>query len=135
VTLSLVLLAFTGESIARTFVVTAGMFGALALYGTTTRRNLEGFGQFLFMGLVGLVLASIVNIFWTSDGFQFVLSFIGVIVFAGLTVYDANRLKAMALAVPAGQAGSYAVAGALALYLDFLNLFLFLLRFMGGRRD
>jgi FtsH-binding integral membrane protein len=135
VTLSLVLLAFTGESIARTFVVTAGMFGALALYGTTTRRSLEGFGQFLFMGLVGLVLASIVNIFWTSDGFQFVLSFIGVIVFAGLTVYDANRLKAMALAVPAGQAGSYAVAGALALYLDFINLFLFLLRFMGGRRD
>jgi FtsH-binding integral membrane protein len=135
VTLSLVVLAFTGESVTTTFVVTAGMFGGLALFGTSTRRSLEGLGQFLFMGLIGVVLASVINIFWRNDGFQFVLSFIGVIVFAGLAAYDAQRLKAMALATPAGDAGSYAIAGALTLYLDFINLFLFLLRFTGSRRD
>ena len=135
VTLSFVLLLYTGESLAATFVVASGTFGALALFGTTTRRSLDGFGQFLFMGLVGVVLASIVGIFWRNDAFQFVLSFIGVIVFAGLAAYDAQRLKAMALATPAGQSGSYAIVGALALYLDFINLFLFLLRFMGNRRD
>src|SRR6267378_2376055 len=132
VTLSFVLLLYTGESLAATFVVTSGTFGALALFGTTTRRSLDGFGQFLFMGLVGVVLASIVGIFWHNDAFQFVLSFIGVIVFAGLAAYDAQRLKAMALATPAGQSGSYAIVGALALYLDFINLFLFMLRFMGN---
>jgi FtsH-binding integral membrane protein len=135
VTLSFILLAFTGESVATTFVVTAGMFGGLALFGTTTRRSLAGLGQFLFMGLIGVVLASVINIFWRNDGFQFVLSFIGVIVFAGLAAYDAQRLKAMALAIPPNQTGSYSVVGALALYLDFINLFLFLLRFTGSRRD
>jgi uncharacterized protein len=135
VTLSLVLLAFTGESIATTFVVTGGMFGALAFYGSATRRDLSGLGSFMFMGLIGLILASIVGMFWQSDALQFVISFIGVIVFTGLTAYDAQRLKAMALAMPAGQTGSYAVVGALALYLDFINLFLFLLRFLGNRRD
>jgi FtsH-binding integral membrane protein len=135
VTLSFVLLAFTGESVATTFLVTSGMFGALALYGTVTARNLQGFGQFLFMGLIGVVLASIVGIFWHSDALQFVISFIGVIVFTGLAAYDAQRLKTMALAMPAGQTGSYAIVGALALYLDFINLFLFLLRFLGNRRD
>jgi FtsH-binding integral membrane protein len=87
------------------------------------------------MGLIGVVLASVVNMFWQNNGFQFVLSFIGVIVFAGLAAYDAQRLKAMALATPAGHAGSYAIVGALALYLDFINLFMFLLRFTGSRRD
>lgn len=135
VTISFVLLAFTGESVATTFLVTAGMFGGLAMYGTVTRRSLEGLGQFLFMGLIGVVLASIVGMFWHSDGLQFVISFIGVIVFTGLAAYDAQRLKAMALAVPEGQTGSYAIVGALALYLDFINLFLFLLRFLGSRRD
>jgi len=135
VTLSLVLLAFTGESIATTFVVTAGMFGALALYGSATRRDLSGLGSFLFMGLVGLMLASIVGLFWQNGALQFLISFVGVIVFTGLTAYDAQRLKAMALAMPGGQTGSYAVVGALALYLDFINLFLFLLRFLGQRRD
>jgi hypothetical protein len=134
VTISFVLLAFTGESVTTTFIVTAGMFGALALYGTTTRRSLAGFGQFLFMGLIGVVLASIVGIFWHNDGLQFVISFIGVIVFTGLTAYDAQRLRTMALAMPTGQTGSYAIVGALALYLDFINLFLFLLRFLGSRR-
>jgi uncharacterized protein len=135
VTMSVILLVFTGESIASTFIVTAGMFGALALYGSTTRRDLTGLGSFLFMGLIGLVLASIVGLFWHSDALQFVISFIGVIVFTGLTAYDAQRLQLMATATPAGQFGSYAIVGALALYLDFVNLFLFLLRFLGGRRD
>ena len=134
VTLSFILFLYTGESIASTFVVTAGMFGALAAFGTLTRRSLAGWGQFLFMGLIGVVLASIVGLFWQNDGFQFVTAFIGVIVFTGLAAYDAQRLKAMALATPDGQAGSYAIVGALALYLDFVNLFLFLLRLFGGRR-
>lgn len=101
-TLSFVLLAYTGESIATTFLVTATMFGALAGYGTLTRRSLEGWGQFLFMGLVGVVIASVVGIFWQSDGLQFVITFVGVIVFTGLTAYDAQKLKAMALATPEG---------------------------------
>jgi uncharacterized protein len=135
VTFSFILLAYTGESIAGTFIVSAGMFGALALYGTTTSRSLAGWGQFLFMGLIGVVLASIVGIFWQNDAFQFVLGFIGVIVFTGLTAYDAQRLKQMAVALPSGRMGSYAVVGALTLYLDFINLFLMLLRFMGNRRN
>jgi len=135
VTMAFVLLAFTGESVATTFLVTAGMFGGLATYGTITRRSLGGLGQFLFMGLLGVVLASIVGVFWHNDAFQFVLSFVGVLVFSGLVAYDAQQLKAMALAAPAGQSSSYAIVGALALYLDFTNLFLFLLRFTGNRRE
>jgi FtsH-binding integral membrane protein len=135
VTMSFVLLAYTGESVATTFVITAGMFGAMAAYGTTTQRSLAGFGQFLFMGLIGVVLASVVGIFWHSDALQFVISFIGVIVFTGLAAYDAQRMKSMALSLPTGQTGSYAIVGALALYLDFINLFLFLVRFTGSRRD
>jgi hypothetical protein len=135
VTFSVLVLAYTGASIANTFVVTAGMFGALALYGSTTKRSLAGMGQFLFMGLIGLVLASIVGIFWHSEALQFLISVVGVIVFTGLTAWDAQRLRRMALARPEGQVGSYAIVGALTLYLDFINLFLFLLRFMGNRRD
>lgn len=135
VTLSTILLVFTGESVFTTFAITAGMFGALAAYGTVTRRSLSGLGQFLFMGLVGLVLASIVGLFWHSDGLQFVISFIGVILFAGLTVYDAQRLKALAFATSAGPASGATIVGALALYLDFINLFLLLLQFFGARRD
>lgn len=135
VTMSFVLMAYTGESVANTFVVTAGMFGGLAIYGTVTRRSLAGMGSFLFMGLIGVVLASVVGIFWHNDALQFVISFIGVIVFSGLAAYDAQRLKAMALATPAGATETYAIVGALALYLDFINLFLFLLRFLGNRRD
>jgi uncharacterized protein len=135
VTISFVLLAYTGESVTTTFLVTAGMFGGLAFYGTTTQRSLQGMGQFLFMGLIGVVLASVVGIFWHNDALQFVISFIGVIVFTGLAAYDAQRLKAMALAAPSGPGGAYAIVGALALYLDFINLFLFLLRFTGNRRD
>jgi FtsH-binding integral membrane protein len=134
VTLSFVLLVFTGDSIATTFVVTAAMFGALAAYGTVTRRSLLGWGQFLFMGLIGVVVASIAGIFWQNSTLQFVITSMGVIVFTGLAAYDAQRLKAMALAMPEGQAGSYAIVGALTLYLDFINLFLMLLRVFGDRR-
>jgi FtsH-binding integral membrane protein len=135
VTLSVILLAYTGASIATTFVVTAGMFGALAVFGSTTKRSLAGAGQFFFMGLIGLVLASIVGLFWQNDALQFLISVVGVLVFTGLTAYDAQRLKQMALAIPAGQAGAAAIGGALSLYLNFINLFLILLRFAGGRRD
>jgi FtsH-binding integral membrane protein len=134
-TLSFIFLAYSGTSIASTFVVTAGMFGALALYGSTTKRSLAGVGHFVGMGLIGLVLAMVVGFFWHSSAMQFVISVVGVIVFTGLTAWDAQRLKAMAAALPDGQTGSYAVVGALSLYLDFINLFLFLLRFLGGRRD
>ena len=133
VTLSVVLLAYTGESAGMTFVVTAGMFGTLALFGSTTKRSLAGAGQFFFMGLVGLILASILGMFWHNDALQFLISVVGVIVFTGLTAWDAQRLKQMALALPEGQAGGYAIVGALSLYLDFVNLFLMLLRFTGRR--
>jgi len=135
VTFSVLLLAYTGASITTTFVVTAGMFGALAIFGTTTTRSLAGAGQFFFMGLVGLILASIVGMFWNNDALQFLISVVGVIVFTGLTAWDAQRLKEMGATLPADRAGSYAVVGALSLYLDFINLFLFMLRFLGGRRD
>src|SRR5262249_39731020 len=100
---------------------------------TVTKRSLGAMGQFLFMGLIGLVLASIVGLFWHNDAMQFVISFIGVIVFSGLTAYDAQRLKGMAYAT--GGTTSATIVGALALYLAFINLFLFLLRFMGNRRS
>jgi FtsH-binding integral membrane protein len=134
VTLSLILLAFTGTSIASAFITTAGMFGALALFGTMTKRSLAGVGQFAFMGLVGIIIASIVGFFWQNSALQFLISAAGVIVFTGLTAYDAQRLKAMALQVEGPQTQSYAVGGALALYLDFINLFLMLLRLFGDRR-
>jgi uncharacterized protein len=132
ITLSFIMLLYTGEALTTTFVVAAGMFGAMALYGTVTRSSLAGWGQFLFMGLIGVVLASVVGMFWSNDGLQFVTSFIGVIVFTGLAAYDAQRLKSMALMTSAGATGSYAIVGALSLYLDFVNLFLMLLRFTGG---
>ena len=135
VTLSFILLIYTGESIGTTFLVTAGMFGAMALYGSTTERSLAGVGQFLFMGLIGLILASVVGMFWHNDALQFLITVVGVIVFTGLTAWDAQRLKQMAATVPDERMGSYAVVGALSLYLNFINLFLMLLRVLGGRRD
>jgi FtsH-binding integral membrane protein len=135
ITLSVILLAYTGESIATTFVVTAGMFGGVALFGSVTKRSLAGVGQFMMMGLIGLILASIVGIFWHNDALQFLISVVGVIVFTGLTAWDAQRLKQMGAAIAEGQAGSYAVVGALSLYLNFINLFLMLLRFTGSRRE
>src|SRR5882724_893343 len=119
VTLSLILLAYTGASVANTFLVCALMFGALALYGTTTTRSLAGVGQFMFMGLIGLIGASIIGIFWHSNALQFLIACVGVLVFTGLTAWDAQRLKQMALALPDGQVQSYAIVGALSLYLNF----------------
>jgi FtsH-binding integral membrane protein len=135
VTSSVILLVYTGASIASTFIITAGMFGAMAFFGTVTKRSLAGVGQFLFMGLIGLIIASIVGMFWQNNALQFVISVVGVLVFTGLTAWDAQRLKHMAVALPEGRTGAYAVVGALSLYLDFINLFFFLLRFTGGRRD
>jgi FtsH-binding integral membrane protein len=134
-TLSFVLLVYTGESIATTYLISAGMFGTLAVYGATTRRNLSGLGQFLFMGLIGVVLASVIGFFWHSAALQFVITLVRVGVFAGLAAYDAQRLRKMADAMPDGRAGAYAINGALALYLDFINLFLLLLRIFGKRRE
>jgi uncharacterized protein len=135
VTLSLVVLAYTGQSVADTFAISAGMFGAMALFGSTTKRSLAGVGQFMYMGLVGLVLASLVGLFWHSGALQFLISGVGVLVFTGLAAWDAQRLKQMALAAPEGQARSLAIVGALSLYLDFINLFLSLLSFVGNRRE
>ena len=135
ITSSVILLIYTGASIVSTFVITAGMFGAMAVFGSVTKRSLAGVGQFMFMGLIGLILASIVGIFWQNDVLQFVIAVVGVIVFTGLTAWDAQRLKHMAVALPDGRVGAFAVVGALSLYLDFINLFFFLLRLMGGRRD
>jgi FtsH-binding integral membrane protein len=135
ITTSVILLVYTTSSLVSTFMVTAGMFGALALFGTFTKKSLAGVGQFMFMGLIGLILAMIVNLFWANDMLSFVISVVGVLVFTGLTAWDAQRLKHMAVALPDGRVGTYAVAGALSLYLDFINLFFFLLRLLGGRRS
>ena len=135
VTTSVILLVYTASSIFSTFVVTAGMFGATALFGTFTKRSLAGIGQFMFMGLIGLILAMVVGFFWQNSALQFVITVIGIIVFTGLTAWDAQRLKHMAAVLPDGRLASYAIVGALSLYLDFINLFFFLLRLMGGRKD
>ena len=133
VTLSVLTLTYSGSSIATAFAVTAGMFGVLAIFGSTTKRSLAGTGQFFYMGLIGLVLASLLRLFWHNDALEFLISVIGVFVFTGLTAWDAQRLKRMA-AGPQAVDGSYAIMGALSLYLNFINLFLFMLRFQSGRR-
>lgn len=135
VTLSVILLVYTGASVASAFLTTSAMFGALALYGSVAKRSLAGVGQFAFMGLIGIIVASVIGFFWHNEALQFVISVCGVIVFTGLTMWDAQRLKSMALQVDGEQAGSYAIGGALSLYLDFINLFLFMLRFMGRSRN
>jgi FtsH-binding integral membrane protein len=133
--LSTIFLAYTGASIASTFFATAAGFGALSIYGYTTKRDLSGFGKFLLMGLVGLVIASIINVFTRSSTADLIISIIGVFLFAGLTVYDTQKIKNMYWQVQGSDfQGKAVVMGALTLYLDFINLFLFLLRFMGDRR-
>jgi FtsH-binding integral membrane protein len=135
VSLSTILLLYTGASIAMTFFVTAGTFGAMSLYGYTTGRDLTGMGSFLMMGLIGLILASVVGMFFHSSQLQFVISVIGVLIFTGLTAYDSQNIKNMYYVGDDGEmAGKKSIMGALRLYLDFVNLFLFLLRFMGNRR-
>jgi FtsH-binding integral membrane protein len=133
--LSSIFLVYTGTSITRTFFISAASFGALSLYGYTTQRDLSPIGSFLIMGVIGLVLAMLVNMFLKSTGLDFVISAVGVLIFAGLTAWDTQRIKEMYSAQDDGTvAGRKAVMGALALYLDFINLFLFLLRFLGDRR-
>ena len=128
-------LQYTGASITRTFFISAASFGALSLYGYSTQRDLSPIGSFLIMGLFGIILAMIVNMFLKSTGLDFAISAIGVLIFAGLTAWDTQRIKEMYSVQDDGTvAGRKAVMGALALYLDFINLFLFLLRFMGARR-
>ncbi|HXS00262.1 MAG TPA: Bax inhibitor-1/YccA family protein [Pyrinomonadaceae bacterium] len=135
VTSSVIFLIYTGASIVSAFMVAGGTFGAMAVFGTLTKRSLAGVGQFMFMGLIGLIIASVVSIFWFNDVLMFVINVVGVLVFTGLTAWDAQRLKQMAVALPDGRVGAYAVVGALSLYLDFINLFFFILRLMGGRRN
>jgi FtsH-binding integral membrane protein len=131
-----IFLVFTGTSIARVFFITAATYGAMSLYGYTTRSDLSGFGSFLFMGLIGIVIASLVNIFVGSSALQFAISIIGVIVFVSLTAYDTQRIKQIYLESDTAEiAGKKAVLGALALYLDFINLFMMLLQLFGQRRQ
>lgn len=136
-TLSVIFVAYTRSSITNAFVVTAGTFALTSLYGYTTKRDLTSWGSFFFMGLVGIILASLVNLFLQSETIYWVTTYIGVIVFVGLTAYDTQYLKNMAGAGFADEAmeSKAAVIGALKLYLDFINLFLLLLRIMGGRRE
>jgi FtsH-binding integral membrane protein len=138
VTLSAILILYTMTSIAATFFITAGMFGAMAVYGFVTKKDLSSWGSFLFMGLIGIIIAVVVNLFLASPMLSWVISGIGVLIFTGLTAYDVQRITRMgeqgimnggATAIRKG-----AIMGALALYLDFINLFLMLLRFMGDRR-
>ena len=128
---------YTDMSIATTFLTTAVAFGGLSLYGYTTKRDLSGMGTFLMMGLIGLIVASIVNIFLQSSAVQFAVSVIGVLIFAGLTAFDTQRIKNTYLEMAANSdqewLGKSAIMGALSLYLDFLNMFMFLLQFMGNR--
>jgi FtsH-binding integral membrane protein len=134
--MAMVFLVFTGASIARVFFITAGTFAAMSLYGYTTRRDLSQFGSFLFMGLIGIIIASLVNIFLASSALQFAISVIGVLVFTGLTAWDTQQIKEMYYAADDGEvAGKKAIMGALRLYLDFINLFMMLMQLLGTRRD
>ena len=132
--LSHILLIYTGASVARTFFITAAAFGALSLYGYTTKRDLSAMGKFLFIGLFGLIIAMIVNWFLKAPALQFAISAIGVFIFAGLTAYDTQKIKEMYLEADSPEiAQKKAIMGALNLYLDFINMFLFLLHFLGSR--
>jgi uncharacterized protein len=130
---------YTHTLIASTFFTCALMFGALSIYGWSTRRDLSGMGSFMFMGLIGILIATVINFFVQSSGMQMIISYIGVLVFAGLTAYDSQTIKQMALSQPAGTSAAVvrkgAIIGALKLYLDFILMFQFLLTILGGSRD
>ena len=135
ISLSSIFIEFTGGSIARVFFITAGTFGAMSIYGYTTKRDLTKFGSFLMMGLIGIIIASLVNLFLKSPAMYFVISILGVLIFVGLTAYDTQKIKNMYVASDSGELmGKKAVMGALTLYLDFINLFIMLLRLFGQRR-
>ena len=134
--ISSIFLVYTPFSIVQTFLVTAIAFSGLSLWGYTTKKDISGWGSFLIMGVIGLIVASIVNIFLQSSGMQFAISALGVLIFAGLTAYDTQNIKNTYLRLAGSDQdflGKSAIMGALQLYLDFLNLFMFLLQFMGGR--
>lgn len=132
--LSSIFLVYTGASIAKVFFITAATFGAMSLYGYTTKRDLTGIGNFLIMGLIGLIIASVVNIFLASSGLDFVISAVGVLIFVGLTAYDTQKIKeSYSASFGAEVLAKGAIMGALSLYLDFINLFLMLLRLFGNR--
>jgi FtsH-binding integral membrane protein len=134
--LSTIFLVYTGSSIAATFFATAGAFAGLSLFGYTTKKDLSAMGTFLIMGVVGLLIAMVVNMFLKSTGLDLAISFLGVLIFAGLTAWDTQRLKASYAQLRGTEfAGKMVVMGALSLYLDFINMFLFLLRFMGNSRS
>ena len=133
--LASIFLVYTGASITRVFFITAGTFGAMSIYGYTTKRDLTKLGSFLMMGLIGIIIASIVNIFMKSSMMYFVISVLGVLIFVGLTAYDTQKIKNMYVVSDSGELlGKKAVMGALTLYLDFINLFIMLLRLFGQRR-
>lgn len=136
VTLSAIFLVYAHAVIYSAFIVTAGTFGAMTVYGLVTRRDLSGLGSLLFMGLIGIVLATFVSFFWHNSVLTVMINYIGVLIFVGLTAYDTQRLKVWAIetAGDARLAGRLAISGALSLYLDFLNLFLFLVQILGDRR-
>jgi FtsH-binding integral membrane protein len=132
--LASIFIAYTGESVAKVFFITAGAFAGLSLFGYTTKKNLSGMGSFLMMGLIGLIIAMVVNIFLASPAMQFVISAVGVLIFAGLTAYDTQQIKNMYQEADGSEvAKKKSIMGALRLYLDFLNLFLFLLQLFGNR--
>ena len=136
VSLSLLLFRYTGASVARTFFVTAAAFASLSLYGYTTKRDLTAMGKFLFMGVVGLMIAGIVNMIWPSGTMSFIISAAGVLIFSGLIAYDTQKIKEQyAEAWGSEMADKIAIFGALSLYLDFVNLFQFLMAFMGDKRE
>jgi uncharacterized protein len=133
--ISHIFIAYTGTSIARVFFITAGTFAGMSLYGYTTKRDLTGMGSFLFMGLIGIIIASVVNMFLQSSAMHFIISVIGVLIFVGLTAYDTQKIKSMYLESDGSEiAAKKAIMGAVTLYLDFINLFLMLLRLFGERR-
>jgi FtsH-binding integral membrane protein len=130
-----IFLAYTGTSIARVFFITAGTFAGMSMYGYTTKRDLTAMGSFLFMGLIGIIIASVVNMFLQSTAMHFIISVLGVLIFVGLTAYDTQKIKSMYLESDGSEvAAKKAIMGAVTLYLDFINLFLMLLRLFGERR-
>jgi len=134
VSMSTIFLVYTGESIAVTFFATAGAFAGLSLFGYTTKKDLSGFGSFLIMGVIGLIIAGLVNLFLQSSALSFVISGLGVLIFAGLTAYDTQRLKEQYTYLRGTEfMGKAVIMGALSLYLDFINMFMYLLRFLGNR--
>ncbi|MSP64063.1 MAG: Bax inhibitor-1/YccA family protein [Ignavibacteria bacterium] len=136
ITLAPIFLIYTGESVMNTFIICSGMFGAMSLYGYVTKKNLDGVGSYLGMGLVGIIIASIINMFIASEALNMTIAFVGIIIFTGLTAYNTQKMKAMSYVMmeDGSVAQKGAIMGALVLYLNFINLFLMLLRIMGDRR-